>query len=173
MRFFFYGTLRDADVRAIVLASPPEAIATRPARLSGHQAVAFARLRYPSLRRRDGATASGEVVSGLDRIDAIRIAHFEGEGYRLAKQDVRLDSGRLVSAWVCLPRRSLAGRTAGEWDLARWQRLHKSRFLKRAQSWMMEFPARKLLCGYRVRHWRRPVEAAPPAQRIRRRAGAR
>lgn len=174
MRFFFYGTLRDPDVRAIVLASRQEAIEAMPARLPGYRAVALRRLSYPTLRRKLGAGAIGEVVGGLDRIDAIRIAHFEGDGYRLASRQVRLASGGLVSAWVCLPRRSLAGRVAGDWDLARWQRRHKRPFLVRTRAWMREFAVRKLLCFYRVRHWRQDDAAAPPRKRkVRRSAGAR
>lgn len=172
MRFFFYGTLRDPDVRALVLATQVEHSHVRPALLHGYRRIAVAGAHYPTLRRAVGGVVEGEIVSGLGRADAIRIFHFEGGSYELAEQPVRLIGGGTKPAWICLARGRVPG--GGVWDLALWQRSQKRRFMGVANRWMREFGVRTLACHYPIRHLR---DMAPEVEmepgRERRRMGRR
>lgn len=166
MRFFFYGTLQDAEVQALVLGRRPPA---EPARLSGYVRIGLPGRSYPMLRRKLGGSVRGLLVDGLTAADLIRIAHFEGPAYRLQQTRVRDRSGGCLSAWVCLPDRSGAGGgPARPWSFERWQRRHKRRFLVLARAWMREFGVRRLVCEYRFRHLRAgpaPAAATPVWQR--------
>ena len=85
-RFFFYGTLLDRDVMALVLGRrlPPSAFA--PAILSGHSRR---RAREPPFRSFVPIRATrceGMVVGGLTASDVARLSAYEGPGYRVAAE---------------------------------------------------------------------------------------
>src|SRR5262245_16383987 len=84
MRFFFYGTLLDRDVMALVLGRrlPPAAYAA--AVLRGHARRRAKGASYPTLMRDPAAYVPGAVVGGLSSRDVARLSAFEGPGYRIA-----------------------------------------------------------------------------------------
>ena len=127
MRFFFYGTLLDPDVTAIVLGRrlPPQAFV--PARLAGFVRRRAAGKGYPILVPRRG-TVRGRVVGGLTAADAGRLSAYEGPNYRLASLPVRLH-GRLEKVSVFVPNGPGLAPSADEWDLALWQGRHKRPFV--------------------------------------------
>ncbi|MBM3648603.1 MAG: gamma-glutamylcyclotransferase, partial [Alphaproteobacteria bacterium] len=83
MRFFFYGTLLDHDVMALVIGRrlPPSAFA--PARLPGHVRRRAKGVSYPILVRDPGGEVAGVVVGGLTARDVDRLARYEGPRYRI------------------------------------------------------------------------------------------
>ncbi len=132
-RFFFYGTLRDAAVRARVLgARTAAALRLAPAEAPGWRAV-YARGRdFPILVPERGAAAPGMVAEGLGRGAVRRLIAYEGAGYRLALLAVKFSdrAGKECRAVAFLPRGMLqAGRRS--FDLAGWQSTRRGRFLKR------------------------------------------
>ena len=128
MRFFFYGTLLDPDVTALVLRRrlPPSAFV--PARLSGYVRRRAAGKGYPILVRRRGGEVEGRVVSGLTAADAARLAFYEGPNYRVAQVAVRLQ-GRLERVSVFEPQGPGLAPSADPWDVRHWQSRYKRPFV--------------------------------------------
>jgi hypothetical protein len=82
--FFFYGTLLDHDVMAVVIGRrlPPSAFV--PASLKGHVRRRAKGVSYPILLRDPGGEVEGVVVGGLTKLDVERLSACEGPRYRIA-----------------------------------------------------------------------------------------
>ncbi len=129
MRFFFYGTLIDPDVRRAVLGrlAPVEA---EPAVLRGWRRVPAAGKTYPVIVADPRGAVDGVVVRGLDRAARRRLERYEDDFYELIAVEVTLTgSGHKLETLVFAAGQQLSCRTARSWDLADWQRRHKRRFL--------------------------------------------
>lgn len=164
MRFFFYGTLLDPDVRRLVLAQCARELRCRPAALGGWTRVQASHGCFPVVRRRPGGRVPGLLVEGVDLPGLYRMAHFEGDGYTLGRVAVAVPgtapggSVRL-ECHVFLPeRRGLC--LSGGWSLADWQRREKRRFLPRVHRWMSEFGATGPWSADLSWHARRRIAAA-------------
>jgi hypothetical protein len=136
MRFFFYGTLLDPDVIALVLGRrlPPSSF--RPASLPGHARRYAKGATYPIVVRDPRHEAPGAIVQGLSARDVARLAAYEGPRYRIAARQVRA-AGSVTTVSVFEPVEKLIQPAGASWDLALWQRRHKRAFvgrLKRAFS---------------------------------------
>lgn len=130
MRFFFYGTLLDRDVTALVLGRRLPAQAFVPAELPGWSRWRVQGGSYPiSIPDRKG-TVSGAVVSGLSARDVARLAAYEGAGYRVSALKVRI-AGVLTTVSVFEPIVSRLKPTPRPWDLTLWQRQDKKIFVGR------------------------------------------
>jgi len=130
MRFFFYGTLLDRDVTALVLGRRLPAQAFVPAELPGWSRWRVQGGSYPiSLPDRKGSVA-GAVVSGLSARDVARLAAYEGAGYRVSPLKVRI-AGSLTMVSVVDPILRKLKPTTRPWDLALWQRQDKKLFVGR------------------------------------------
>ena len=127
MRFFFYGTLIDADVRRLVLGrlAPDE---VEPATLKGWRRVKLAGLTYPGMVADPKGSVPGVLARGLDRVARQRLVRYEGDEYELVPVEVVAGNGKTVSAVTFVSGRALK-RAAGSWEIADWQRRHKRRFL--------------------------------------------
>jgi len=130
MRFFFYGTLMDPDVLALVVGGPLPEGACAPAMLAGVRRVRVRGKSFPMLQPNAGGSVDGVVVEGFDRDAAIRVTWFESDGYDIVRRRVVLADGRAVRAWVYMPRPG-ALRSGGSWDFGRWQRRDKPAYLAR------------------------------------------
>ncbi len=130
MRFFFYGTLLDRDVMALVLGRrlPPQAFV--PATLPGHSRWRVQRGSYPISVPDLRGEVSGATVCGLSTRDVARLAAFEGPGYRIASLKVRV-AGTLSTVSVFEPVVSKLKPTDQPWSLALWQRQDKRSFVGR------------------------------------------
>ncbi len=138
MRLFFYGTLRDPDVRRLVFGERAEGLVARPALLLGFRICSARRGEFPVLVRRGGARAPGELVEGLGHGDLLRLFHFEGPDYLPSSHVTIDDAGRRLGAWVLRPG-SPPPAGAETWRLRRWQLYRKPRVLPRVRVWMREF----------------------------------
>jgi hypothetical protein len=138
MRFFFYGTMRDPEVRRTVLGARAARLCVRPAVLPGFRAHCARHGAFPVLVRRTGARARGELAEGLELDDLLRLFNFEGPDYRPARQ-VAIDAeGRRLDAWVLLAD-SARRASATPWALRRWQLYHKARLMPQVRLWVREF----------------------------------
>ncbi|HEY7609209.1 MAG TPA: gamma-glutamylcyclotransferase family protein [Alphaproteobacteria bacterium] len=130
--FFFYGTLCDPEVRALVFGRKADVV---PAILDDYEAVPVERGRFPMLLFQRGSAAAGVLCRGIGLIEAARLGFYEREGrdYGARKLAVRVEGGQGGEphpAWVFLPIGALR-RGPGRWDLAEWQRYAKRDFLAR------------------------------------------
>ncbi len=148
MRLFFYGTMRDPDVRHMVFGGRAEELIIRPAFLFGFRTCSARGGQYPVLVRRTAARARGQLVEGLRYADLLRLFHFEGPDYLPSRQLAIDPSGRRSSAWVLLSdsvRQSRAHQTSAHqagaktWRLPQWQLYRKPRMMPRLRIWMREF----------------------------------
>jgi hypothetical protein len=132
MRFFFYGTLLDHDVMALVLGRrlPPSAFAQ--AQLPGHARRRAKGASYPVVTRDPRGKVSGVVVGGLSGRDVARLVAYEGPGYRVAPLRVKLD-GQLATVSVFEPIVQRLQPSNEPWDLALWQRRYKRAFVDRVR----------------------------------------
>jgi hypothetical protein len=148
MRLFFYGTMRDPDVRRMVFGGRAEELIVRPALLFGFRTCSASGGQYPVLVRRTAARARGQLVEGLSYADLLRLFHFEGPDYLPSGQLAIDPSGRRSSAWVLLSAKThqagahQAGAhqaSAKTWRLRQWQLYRKPRTMPRLRIWMREF----------------------------------
>ena len=138
MRFFFYGTLLDHDVTALVLGRRLPPTAYVPARLPGHSRFRAKGASYPVVVKDPRGEAPGVIVGGLSARDVGYLSAYEGPGYRVVPLKVR-SLGRLVTVSVFEPivesgkgyRDSRLQPSRELWDLALWQRRHKRAFAAR------------------------------------------
>jgi hypothetical protein len=130
MRFFFYGTLLDRDVTALVLGRrlPPAAFTT--AALPGHARRRVKGASYPIAVRDPKSELAGATVGGLSARDVARLAAYEGPRYRIAPLKVRI-AGVISIVSVFAPLEERFQPTSGSWELTSWQRGHKRAFLAR------------------------------------------
>ena len=130
MRYFFYGTLLDPDVRACILGRWIDRRVLPPARLPGYRRVYIRGRDYPVVVRAAGEAVAGLLAEGLDRHAVRRLAEFESDEYVDAERTVRVDGGRTVRARVFVAGR-LAHPTDTPWTVEVWKRCHKGAFLRR------------------------------------------
>lgn len=125
MRFFFYGTLLDADVRRAVLGTLAPA-SVEPARLAGWRRFSLAGVTFPIARPERGAAIDGLLVRGLDAQAGRLLDVYEGPGY--ARRTVELASGVSAILYAEDGSRSFAV-SPQPWDLEIWVRRHKKAYL--------------------------------------------
>lgn len=128
MRFFFYGTLIDPDVRRLVLGADAPA-SVEKAWLAGWRRVPMVGRTYPGLVRDPLATVDGVLARGFDEAAKTRLDRYEGDEYELIMVEVETETSRRVAARVYVPRPGSFRRGRGMWDYGDWARRHKRRFL--------------------------------------------
>lgn len=135
--FFFFGTLRDADIFRAVIGRPMAAFATAPASLDGHAVERLAEWPYPRLVVRDGALARGLLVDGFTAAEVDRMCFFESEEYEMRQIEVRTSTGpRAVACFIADERMESS---ALAWSLDDWRRLAKDRALAETEICMTEY----------------------------------
>jgi len=140
MRFFFYGTLLDRDVTALVLGRrlPPHAYTA--ASLPGHARRRAQGGTYPIVIADPCDEVPGAVVGGLSARDVARLAAYEGPGYRVARLRVKV-RGRVTEVSVFEPIQSRLKPSRELWELTLWQRRHKRSFVDRLRRAFSAHPA--------------------------------
>ena len=140
MRFFFYGTLLDRDVAALVLGRrlPPQAYTE--ALLPGHVRRRVQGGTYPIVIPDPCGEVPGAIVGGLSDRDVARLAAYEGPGYRVAPLRVKV-GGRMTEVSVFEPVQSRLKPSPDLWDLTLWQRRHKRSFVDRLKRALSVHPA--------------------------------
>jgi len=132
MRFFFYGTLLDPDVTALVLGRRLPPLAFVPATLPGHTRRRAKGASYPIVVRDPRGEVPGAVVGGLSGRDVARLSAYEGPRYRVAPLKVRM-AGTLTTVSVFEPLEDRFQPVSGSWDLTEWQRRYKRSFVARVR----------------------------------------
>ncbi len=131
--YFFYGTLIDRDLLALVAGQPSDPRTIRSATLAGYRRTGLTRRSYPILMPSSGGTVDGILVGGLGPTADARLDTYEGRNYRLLPVTV-MSGGRSIAAVVYM----FVGFGTGlrsdrrDWSLNRWRRRWKRRALRRA-----------------------------------------
>ncbi len=130
MRFFFYGTLVDADVRRAVLGSHAPRCVER-AILHGWRRAAVPGKTYPVIVADPTAIAEGVLVRGLGAASRRRLDRYEDDDlYDLIAVQVVPDGRRRpVPALVFAAKTERRSRAAAAWSFEDWERRHKRRLL--------------------------------------------
>ena len=132
---FVYGSMRDAEVRALVLGSDRPQVRTEPAWMPGVTTARVPEESYPHLVPLEGARAPGELLHGLGETCLDRIRFFEGDEYALVECEVERASGERIAAvyfrGVGIPLTPVVA-----WSLGQWQASEKARFLPMAREYM-------------------------------------
>lgn len=136
MSFFFFGTLRDPDVLALVLDRPLTDGDHVPARLPAHRTVWAATLPYPLVVPAEGWAAAGRLLLRPSRRDEERINWFEEDEYQPEWRIVETAQGPR-RARVFFAREPI--RPSGvAWDFARWRHEAKRAYLNQCAEWLRE-----------------------------------
>lgn len=130
MQLFFYGTLMDPDVSAVVLGHRLAGDQFAPAFVKGFRRVVVAGRTYPMLLVHSLGTVNGVLVHDLDAAAVQRLMIFEGAEYHLLPLGVHTGDGVRRAGVFLGDHRVRPGNQ--EWNLAAWQRRHKRTFLRRA-----------------------------------------
>ena len=132
---FVYGSMRDGDVRALVLGRAPPAVRTEPAWMPGAAVALVPGESYPYLVSAEGARAPGDLGHGLDERSLDRILFFEGDEYAFVECEVEHAGGERVAAMhfggVAIPEGPVV-----PWSLEQWRSREKPRFLAMTRGYM-------------------------------------
>jgi gamma-glutamylcyclotransferase (GGCT)/AIG2-like uncharacterized protein YtfP len=124
MRYFFYGTLRDPDVRRAIIGPTVERVTIGPATLPGFKCVFMRGRVYPVLRPDACGTVEGVIADGIDAAQARRLDRFETDEYRARRAAIIDGRGKSVEATVYFAAKpGLASTTP--WRFIEWRRRHK------------------------------------------------
>jgi hypothetical protein len=156
MRWFFFGSLLDPDVLAVVLDRPATAYTRRYGTLYGYRRVRVIEESYPALIHDPDGRVDGLLVEPLGAEDERRVCFFEGEEFQPRSCPIELHDGEWRDARVFL--------TAGlsdclhdqPWDFHIWRIRHKARFLEMARDFM---------AGYHTGDWYHRDERWKAAER--------
>ncbi|MDJ0947315.1 MAG: gamma-glutamylcyclotransferase family protein [Alphaproteobacteria bacterium] len=130
MKFFFYGTLMDAELLQTVLGRVLAAEACLPMNLAGFRRHGVRGRTYPILVPAAAGVVRGIMAQGLAEADALRLTWYESDDYEIRECRLRGAGGARATAWVYLPRPGIMVAEGG-WDFQAWRRRHKAEALRR------------------------------------------
>lgn len=131
MRFFFFGTLLDEEVLAMVVGRPVAGTDRRPAILPGYRRVKARGVTYPIIVPHAAASVAGLLVSGLSAPEAQRLIDYEGSNYDLTTLTVT-SGGRERPVLVFVPVGQGGLQPLDEdWTLEEWRQRHRDGFVSR------------------------------------------
>ena len=131
---FVFGTLRDSDVRQIVLGRELPAQCCRKAELVDYIRLMMHDETYPVLAAHTGGRVPGDILS-LTPQDLERVMFFEAEEYQLEAAQVLDSDGHAADVVFCAERATRSG-PRYPWSLRQWQAEHKHVFLEHARAYM-------------------------------------
>ncbi len=136
MGFFFFGTMRDEDVRALVIGRPLSGL--EAATLAGYRLARVVDESYPAPVPDAAGRIEGVRVRRLTAGEVARVVWFEGVEYDFRTVEVTLGNGDRATVKTQMPteRLEIAG---GDWDFARWRRTEKGDLMSLAHSHMALF----------------------------------
>lgn len=140
--FFFYGTLLDAEVRALVFGRPVPDEALMPAALPEHRRQAVRDQPYPAAVPETGASVDGLVLPDVGVAEAAMLSCFEGAEYEARRCPIApvapAAAGGIApppTAWVFIAGERVA-RADAAWSLDDWRARHKTDFVEIAKAWL-------------------------------------
>ncbi len=135
---FFFGTLMDADILAIILGRSLPASGREAAFLRGWRRVHVAGRPYPMLVSHPGGRVEGLLVHGLGERDCARLSYYEGWEYVTEPVTVRTLSGKTLATEMFTCSSGILADTH-DWKPDVWQRKHKPAATAAAMEAMARF----------------------------------
>lgn len=145
MRLFFFGTLLDADVQALVIGRSLRDHEWVAAERRHFRRVYIAGRLYPMVPPHRGGAVDGAFVETLSRDELARVALYEGDDYRLMRQPVfplglPLDAddaaqAKPVAAWLYRSGPTVRP-SMRDWRLSAWQSKEKVVYLRDTRAWL-------------------------------------
>jgi hypothetical protein len=137
---FFFGTLLEPRVLALVTGLAIGAEDLIPARLAGFRRVRVQGKSYPTLVEDPLTEVVGAIWRGRHPAAIARLNAYEGDSYSGELHQVTLADGTVLPAWVYLTRPELLQPSAEPWDLDRWRQAHLPAFLAQGQALVDDGP---------------------------------
>ncbi len=137
MRYFFYGTLIDPDIRRHVMGDLAPA-SVEPARLEGWRRFSLKGASFPIARPDRAASIDGVLARGLDKAAGRLLDIYEGPGYGRTIVSVRDADGKARDAVLFVEDGSVEFIVVPQpWDYEVWVRRHKKEFMAqlKTQPW--------------------------------------
>lgn len=144
MQLFFFGTLMDPEIRALVMGRDVDSDRLQPAIAQGFRRVFVAGRHYPMLLKHSSGWVEGTLISGVDAQSLHRLQVYEGWEYSLRPIQVQTQSGHKVMAHVFMCPPGIEAKPRA-WRLDEWQRRHKRTFLPKAREHMQRVLRRPAL----------------------------
>ena len=129
--YFFYGTLMDAAVRAVVLGPRTDLSPVEAAILAGYRRLSMRGATYPVLVPAPQQVVEGVLLRGLDADAERRLVSFEGAAYRQATVTVVGRWSEPTKARCFLPVSDDLADASRPWEPATWRCRHRARYLDR------------------------------------------
>ena len=135
MRLFFFGTLLDPELFALVIGRPMADFQIRSAALPGRQRHKVRGESYPILVPQPDGAVEGLLVEGFSTAEMERMQFFESDDYALQPVTVALADGSRVDAQIYATTGALQD-TGEAWHLEAWQATEKPRTLMHHEAYM-------------------------------------
>ena len=130
MRFFFYGTLMDPDVRAIVLGREASLAAhVRDAVLFDWERRSTRGVSYPVVVQKPGEHVNGVIVSGLDTLSRRALVAYEGPFYQLMRVNAYVSNGPREALLFAPGAESPLEPEMSGWSYPHWAMKYKKTFV--------------------------------------------
>ena len=137
MRLFFFGSLMDLDLLALVIGRPVDDLATAEAALHGFERRRAVGESFPVIVPHPGGWVDGLLVDGLTAADLDRIQFFEGSDYALHPFAVACAAQR-IEVQVSLPTARLEAEPSA-WDFAAWAETERAMCFALAEELMAQY----------------------------------
>ncbi|MFQ5959012.1 MAG: gamma-glutamylcyclotransferase family protein [Alphaproteobacteria bacterium] len=165
MAHFFFGTLKDRDVLALVIGRRIDDADVEGAVLAGYRLARVVDDPYPAPLPHDGARIEGILVRGLTPAEVERLAWFEGKEYAPDTVEVELPGGGTAEALIQAPTEVLE--IVGEdWDVEAWRRDEKDLLMTLTRGHMALYGRASLDEAIRIWDETREKLLAEPAEKL-------
>ncbi|RMF38858.1 MAG: NUDIX domain-containing protein [Alphaproteobacteria bacterium] len=135
---FFYGTLRDPDIRRIVIGPHADDLRAEPAVLRDHALFRVKDEDYPLIRPVPGGEVAGLLVHGIGADDKARIAFFECDG-EYAPRRVEVETAAGPAEALLWQDETPEYLTDQPWSFEAWQETAKPLFAEAVREFMDHF----------------------------------
>jgi hypothetical protein len=142
MRLFFFGSLMDLELLALVIGRPVGGLSTADAVLHGFERRGAAGESFPIIVPHPGGRVDGVLVEGLTEADLDRIQFFEGSDYALHPFTVECAADR-IEVDVFLPTARLEAEAAA-WDFSTWVKTERAICVALAEELMSHYGGRSI-----------------------------
>ena len=126
---FFYGTLRDPEVREAVIGDRAKQLNLFDGYLIGYKLFRVKNTNYPLILRDKSSSnkINGLVAMGLDKQVIRKLDMFEGKNYSRAEVSVFCNTdNKVIMAEICVPKKTL--QYAEEWTYENWHKYQRKFF---------------------------------------------
>jgi hypothetical protein len=137
MKLFFFGSLMDMDLLALVIGRPVGSLSAAEAILHGFERRRAVGESFPIIVPYPGGRVDGLMVEGLAEADLDRIQYFEGSDYALHPFTVECAAER-IEVHVYLPAARLEPEAAA-WDFAGWVETERAMCFALAEELMSHY----------------------------------